>query len=217
MEQKGGKKEKKTRVPALLQMVLDADVYLTKVFVKNMEVLLPIKQMKTYYKALEISCHGVLWITCILMFIWILDNKNLYQMQINLLIGLFLDIAIIAILKALTRRRRPAVNDDPFAMGPDKYSFPSGHASRASLICWFFMDVSPISPLYVLILLTWCAAISVSRLLMKRHYILDVCLGLLIGVFEAVIVKQIYLESATCVRLVSWITDEKIPGAEYDV
>lgn len=217
MGQKDRKKEKKREVPLLLRRILDADVYLTDTFVKKLEVYLPTKKMKTHYKALEISCHGIFWFASIFAFMWLLGNRNLYQMQVNLLIGLMLDVVIIAILKAATRRRRPAVNDDIFAVGPDKYSFPSGHSSRAGFLFWFFTDIWPVSALCIPFLLTWCIAISISRLLMRRHYILDVCMGTAIGLIEAMIVKLIYLEPDTCIHLVSWISDEKIPGAEYDV
>lgn len=32
-----------------------------------------------------------------------------------------MDIVIVAIIKAATRRRRPTINDDIFSMGPDKF------------------------------------------------------------------------------------------------
>lgn len=39
----------------------------------------------------------------------------------SLCTGLVLDIVFVAVLKALTRRRRPSVNDDMFTLGPDKF------------------------------------------------------------------------------------------------
>lgn len=209
--------EEKRDLPIVLKKLLATDVQLTNMFVKYVERRYSITKLKSYSKMLEISCHGVPWIAGVLAFIWILGDRHLYQMQINLLIGLILDIVFIAIIKALTRRRRPALNDDPFAIGPDKYAFPSGHASRSSFVCYFFANLWPVSCLCIPFLFAWCIAVSISRILMRRHHILDVCAGILIGLFEAAVIQYIYLEAQTCINLVFWLTDEKLHGAEYDV
>lgn len=207
----------KRDVPSPLRKFLAVDAYLTNVFVNWVHQFLFLKQLKTYYRSLEVSCHGVAWLAVTLMFIWVLSNKNLYQMQVNLLIGLTLDIIVIAVLKAITRRRRPAINDDPLSIGPDKYSFPSGHASRAAFIVYFFLYLWPITLIWVPPLLAWSFSVCISRLLMRRHHILDVLVGVVLGIFEGVLVGYMYLEQETCISLISWITDEKMAGAEYDV
>ncbi|XP_043586029.1 phospholipid phosphatase 6 isoform X2 [Bombus pyrosoma] len=201
----------------MLNKILDRDVQLTRGVVKCVESLPLMRMLRKHYKMLEISCHAVPWITSILAFIWILNNKNLYQMQVNLLMALILDIIITAILKAYTRRRRPAVNDDPFSLGPDKYSFPSGHASRSVLIFYFFKYLWPVSDICLLSISIWIFAVILSRLLMRRHYILDVSAGIFLGYIEGMLVSILYLESETCSNLIYWITDEKLDGAEYDI
>ena len=52
-----------------------------------------------------------------------------FPLFLNLLLGLILDIAVVAVIKAFTRRRRPAMNvDDQFATfqavdkGPSRYT-----------------------------------------------------------------------------------------------
>ncbi|XP_033364409.1 phospholipid phosphatase 6 isoform X2 [Bombus vosnesenskii] len=201
----------------MLNKILDRDVQLTRSVVKCVENLPLMGKLRMHYKMLEISCHAVPWITSILAFIWILNNKNLYQMQVNLLMALILDIIIIAILKAYIRRRRPAVNDDPFSLGPDKYSFPSGHASRSVLIFYFFKYLWPVSDICLLSISIWIFAVILSRLLMRRHYILDISAGIFLGYIEGMLVSILYLESETCSNLIYWITDEKLDGAEYDI
>ena len=49
-------------------------------------------------------------------------------------------------LIALFRRRRPAYNVDdmPLTTGVDKFSFPSGHATRAVLLTVFFTVLYPL-------------------------------------------------------------------------
>ncbi|XP_071640623.1 uncharacterized protein [Temnothorax longispinosus] len=200
----------KRQVPAVLREALAVDVYLTDEFVKLVEKILPLRQLKVHYKVLEISCHGIPWLATSLVLIWVLNSKSLYQMQINLLLGLLLDIILVTVLKAATRRRRPTVNDDPFAIGPDKYAFPSGHASRAAFVVYFFFYLWPVPWLYTPPLLAWLFSVCVSRLMMRRHHILDVVAGVLLGSFEGLIIGYIYLEQATCVNLISWITDENM-------
>ncbi|XP_026828024.1 ATP-dependent RNA helicase DRS1 [Ooceraea biroi] len=162
----------------------------------------------------KISCHGVLWLATSLILIWVFNTRSLYQMQVNLLIGLLLDIVLVAVVKSITRRRRPATNDDPFTLGPDKYSFPSGHASRAAFVAYFFFHLWPISLIYAPPLLAWSFSVCMSRLLMRRHHIIDVVVGIILGILEGLIIGFIYLEENMCVSLISWITDEKVHASE---
>ncbi|KAG5306612.1 PLPP6 phosphatase, partial [Acromyrmex insinuator] len=207
-------KSDKREIPTTLRKALAVDAYLTNEFVKLVEKILPLRQLKVHNKLLEISCHGIPWLAVSLISIWIFNAKSLYQMQMNLLIGLLLDIIMVAVLKAITRRRRPTTNDDPFSLGPDKYSFPSGHSSRSAFVVYFFFNLWPISLIYSPPLLAWSFSVCMSRLLMRRHYILDVFGGVLLGIFEGLLIGYIYLEQETCIYLISWITDDKIPGSE---
>lgn len=72
---------------------------------------------------LQYSCHGVVWLSGWLAFCWMVDMPSMYQMQMNMFLGLILDIVFVAVIKAATRRRRPTVNDDLFSIGPDKFRF----------------------------------------------------------------------------------------------
>ncbi|XP_043286234.1 phospholipid phosphatase 6 [Venturia canescens] len=212
-----GKVDEKRNVPSILRRCLAVDAYLTNVFVKNIERFLPLRQLKVHYQVLEYSCHGIIWLAGLLAFIWILNKRDLYQMQVNLMLALVLDILVIAVLKATTRRRRPRENTDPLCMGPDKYSFPSGHASRSAMIVYFFFNLWPVSVVFIPPLLAWTTSICLSRLLMRRHHLLDVAAGVIVGILEGMFIGLIYLEPATCANLISWLSDEKLPGAEYDV
>lgn len=204
----------KRQIPILLRKILAVDAYLTDEFVKLAEKFLPLKQLKVHYKLLEISCHGIPWLATSLVLIWVLNSTSLYQMQVNFLIGLLLDIILVGVIKAITRRRRPTFNDDTFSIGPDKYSFPSGHASRATFIIYFFFYLWSISLICAPPLLAWSFSVCMSRLLLRRHHILDVLVGVLLGIFEGLIIGYIYLEQETCINLISWITDVKIHGSE---
>ncbi|CAN6273783.1 unnamed protein product [Urochloa humidicola] len=68
------------------------------------------------------------------------------------------------------------------AVAADHWSFPSGHSSRAFLVA-AFLAAGGFRPREALFL--WAATTSASRVLLGRHYVLDVIAGALLGVFEA--------------------------------
>lgn len=129
-------------------------------------------------------------------------------------LGLLLDIILVAVLKAVARRRRPTTNDN---LSSKKDSFPSGNAARVAFITYFLLNLWPIPLICVPPLLAWSFSVCMSKLLMREHHIVDVLAGIALGIFEGMLIGYIYLERETCTSLVWWITDEKISGAEYDV
>jgi membrane-associated phospholipid phosphatase len=141
-----------------------------------------------------------------------IDNKDLYQTQINMFVALSFDILCVAVVKAIVRRRRPSV--DPYAVGPDVYSFPSGHASRATMILCFFTLLSPVYFIFWPALFTWTVSICISRLLLYRHHILDVLAGVVLGLFEAFFLAIIWLNQESCESVMNWMTDESNTGPE---
>jgi len=109
------------------------------------------------------------------------------------------DLAIIAILKTIFKRARPSHHKADFRfVGPDKHSFPSGHATR----CWsilgtlsFLAGHSPgttnaVSSFVVSTaklqsgwLLGWGLTMCLGRVALGRHYVTDVMAGSLLGRF----------------------------------
>lgn len=62
-----------------------------------------IRSFKTHCKFLEWSCHGVVWLAGLIAFTYMFDNKDLYQMQVNLFAALIFDIFVVAIIKGELR------------------------------------------------------------------------------------------------------------------
>lgn len=108
-------------------------------------------------------------------------------------IGLIIDIVFIGLTKAMFRRTRPRYNrQHEMAMGTntgaDKYSFPSGHSSRAifvSCLLTLFLATMNRSIYFKLIggfILNLISYITcISRLLLVRHYLSDVIVGIIYG------------------------------------
>ena len=109
--------------------------------------------------------------------------------------GLIADIVIIGSLKLLVRRPRPRQNlTKEMALGtnsgPDKYSFPSGHSSRAILCSNLLTQLIISQELFsnrmtqigcVLFLNMFAYVTCLSRLLLNRHFFMDVVAGILTG------------------------------------
>lgn len=122
-----------------------------------------VRSLKNHCTFLEWSCHGIVLLVAVIGFTYMIENPSLYEVEVNLFMALIVDILIVAVTKAATRRRRPSVNDDPFYIGPDVYSFPSGHASRSSLLLGFFTVLYPLSWFCWPPLFAWWFAICISR------------------------------------------------------
>jgi membrane-associated phospholipid phosphatase len=126
---------------------------------------------------------------------------------------------VVAIIKAFVRRRRPVGNrnDQWVSIGPDAYSFPSGHVSRAIFITFYFSKLYPLDNLIVLFLSIWAIAVSSSRILLRRHYLLDVIAGVILGYLVCVGLSMIWLDQSTAEYIVSYVSDDKLDGGEYHV
>ncbi|XP_050229684.1 probable lipid phosphate phosphatase beta [Mercurialis annua] len=128
-----------------------------------------------------------------------------------LLFGLLLDLALVGLIKVTFRRSRPPYNPKMSpAVSADNYSFPSGHASRvffiASLVSlskpqiltallelnktrgWLDgYDENKVLEIAVFVVCVWALITAVSRVLLGRHFLLDVLFGACLGVFEGII------------------------------
>lgn len=187
------------------------DEQLTKLLVSRFLKYPSFKTLKTHCKSLEISCNGIVWLSVWLTFIYLFSKKNICEMQINMLIGLIMDIIIIAIIKSICRRRRPTVPVDMLVLGPDKFSFPSGHASRASFVTLFFTCISPVSKIWWMPLICWCLSVCLSRILIQRHYILDVLAGFAIGFVESYLLNFIWIGESAAENLINFVMNDDLP------
>merc|ERR1711953_1464227 len=197
----------KREIPSILKNILDADVKLSKEFVEFVNQRYPSQALRGHLKSLEISCHGIPWL--------FLSIAGLYTSGsaffLNLLLALILDIVVVAILKAFTRRRRPAYNvDDQFATVKTvyKFSFPSGHATRAVMIVTVLCVVQPVHVVLRLPVLVWSVSVSVSRVLLGRHHVLDVLAGAVIGVVQALVVGALWRTEEQAKYIMSLTSDE---------
>lgn len=120
----------------------------------------------------------------------------MYPFLANLLIGSLLDLIIIGSIKHIAQRARPVYNKNmSLVFVVDHWSFPSGHSSRVCLIAGL-LCLSDVKIDYLVCnfesfkfgVCVWAGITSVSRVLLGRHYVFDVIVGVCLGVFEEVVV-----------------------------
>ncbi|XP_007525793.2 polyisoprenoid diphosphate/phosphate phosphohydrolase PLPP6 [Erinaceus europaeus] len=146
-------------------------------------------------KLLEVSGHGIPWLLGALYGLARSDSWAGREVLMNLLFALLLDLLLVALIKGLVRRRRPAHNqmDMFFAVSVDRYSFPSGHATRAALASRFILKHLVLAiPLRVLVVL-WALVLGLSRVMLGRHNVTDVAFGFLLGYMQYSIVDYCWL------------------------
>ncbi|KAK1165045.1 phospholipid phosphatase 6 [Acipenser oxyrinchus oxyrinchus] len=154
-------------------------------------------------KIIEISGHGIPWIAVTLYCMWKSDSAAGQEIMLNLLLALLLDVVLVGIVKALVRRRRPSHNRmDMFAsFSVDRYSFPSGHATRAAMGARFLLTHLVLAaPVRVLVLL-WAVLVGLSRVMLGRHNVTDVAFGFLMGYFQYSLVEALWVSTAGLQKL----------------
>lgn len=135
---------------------------------------------------LEFSGSGYVWLPYAVIMIALHYSSIREAMRYILLFtGLMFDIALVGTAKGLTRRPRPIVNhNDVLSIGPDKFSFPSGHTSRAVFLLFYFIQTSFFASIPSPVIIVWLSLVVASRVLLGRHYISDVLAGIVFGIVE---------------------------------
>ncbi|PIE80365.1 MAG: hypothetical protein CSA11_08585 [Chloroflexi bacterium] len=120
-----------------------------------------------------------LWLIIILLLLW--QWRELGFALCWTVLGAAL---IVAVSKGIFKRKRPS--DPRMAISTDKYSFPSGHAARVSAVA---VTLTFFLPGWWLLWLVWGTAVSTARVILARHYLLDIIAGWIVGVTFALILN----------------------------
>ncbi|KAJ6846302.1 uncharacterized protein M6B38_279665 [Iris pallida] len=166
---------------------------------------------RSLLKALEISGDGRFWFPIPIALLYFY-YQPFSPLLLPLLLGSLLDLLLVGLIKTLVRRPRPVYNKGmTLVVSVDHWSFPSGHSSRVSFLAAFlylhsssplFLEASKrvlvrcgggggggeAGDLLVHAVTLWAAATSASRVLLGRHFLLDVLAGACLGVVEALLV-----------------------------
>ncbi|MDP2964725.1 MAG: phosphatase PAP2 family protein [Pelolinea sp.] len=125
-----------------------------------------------------------------LFIIW-LAAKGFWHATAALLAGsIVFQACFVLAIKFLIRRRRPEGEWGEIYRKTDPHSFPSGHAVRACMLAVMVWGLH----LYPLcwILTIWAPLVSLARVALGVHYLVDVAAGWLLGILIAVTMLQLY-------------------------
>jgi membrane-associated phospholipid phosphatase len=116
-----------------------------------------------------------------LLVIWIWGDSSWHLRATLLIIGIVVLAFIVMGIKLIVKRRRPAGNWGAIYRNTDPHSFPSGHAARAMMLAVIACGVGPVW--FAIVVLIWSPLVSLARVAMGVHYLMDILVGMVIGFF----------------------------------
>jgi undecaprenyl-diphosphatase len=124
-----------------------------------------------------------------LALIWFLGPGFWKWRAIILGIAITITAVLVLIIKFTVRRQRPHGEWGAIYRNSDPHSFPSGHATRAFMLATMAIGLGP--GWFGIASAIWAPLVSLARVAMGVHYISDVTVGMLLGIFVGVILQLI--------------------------
>lgn len=116
----------------------------------------------------------------------LLGNATVFQ---QLLIGIVLLYALVAVIRLVFFRRRPdRQRYTGFFTKIDAGSFPSMHSARATVLALVLSQAFK-NPLVCALLALSVLAVVATRVMLKRHYVSDVVGGIIVGLAVGIITE----------------------------
>jgi undecaprenyl-diphosphatase len=154
-------------------------------------LLIPV-EYKFLRKAAAFFAHsGDSWFWVAGLFIVWLATTGFWHSISALLAGaIVFQACFVLAIKFLIRRQRPEGNWGDIYRKTDPNSFPSGHAVRVCMLAVMAWGLS----LYPLcwILTLWAPLVSLARVALGVHYLVDVVAGWIMGVLIAIVMLQLF-------------------------
>jgi len=141
--------------------------------------------LRTVALAIAHSGDSYIW-AAILVAAWLLGDHTWRVRAVLTFGGLALAEVVVILVKVTVRRKRPPGDAGAIYRRTDPYSFPSGHAARAMLLCILSGVLGPAWAFWTI--LAWSPIMVASRVAIAIHYVLDVAGGLVLGVVLAAVV-----------------------------
>jgi undecaprenyl-diphosphatase len=123
----------------------------------------------------------------VLALIWLLGDQWLRTLSLVLIAGSILAVLFIYVIKFSVRRSRPPGEWGAFYRRADPYSFPSGHAAKTMTIALIVLTQGSYGVGAPLLL--WSLAVGFARVALGVHYLSDVTVGYLVGIFVGIAVS----------------------------
>jgi undecaprenyl-diphosphatase len=124
-----------------------------------------------------------------LFVIWVTTKGVLHSYAAFFAASIIFQAGFVLAIKFLIRRRRPEGEWGEIYRKTDPHSFPSGHAVRACMLAVLAGGLH-LNPLF-LILVIWAPLVSLARVSLGVHYLVDVIVGWLLGLILALMMLQL--------------------------
>jgi len=129
---------------------------------------------------------------------WLLGSADWKARAVVVFAGLVIAEVVVIVIKMSIRRPRPPGTAGRIYRRADPYSFPSGHAARAAMLCIVAFAMGPAAA--ALAVTAWSPFMIMSRIAIGIHYVFDVIAGIALGILLSVGLL------ALVPPLTSWIT-----------
>lgn len=116
--------------------------------------------------------------------VWWLGNDEWKAKDLIFAIAIIIAAIFVFSIKFSVRRQRPAGDWGQIYRNTDPHSFPSGHATRATLLATLAIGMGP--TWLAIILGIWAPLVILARVAMGVHYLSDVLAGSLLGILLGV-------------------------------
>ncbi|MFH1491303.1 MAG: phosphatase PAP2 family protein, partial [Pseudomonadota bacterium] len=117
---------------------------------------------------------GAVWVPLYALFL-VISRGQTFRLVSILVLAEVTGLFFIIILRYRTKRERPAKSVKVFSLTPwNRYSFPSHHALRASILT---VVIGTGFPRLLTFLLPVAAVVDFSRIYLSKHYLSDVVVG----------------------------------------
>lgn len=143
------------------------------------------------HKIMAVAAHsGDSWFWLIgLVLVWFIGDTLWHNNAASLSIGMVLLAVVVLPIKFLLRRPRPEGEWGQIYRLTDPHSFPSGHAARAACLAVLAWGLGPLW--FAIVLTLWVPLVCLARVTLGVHYLLDVFVGVLIGIPAGLLILQI--------------------------
>ncbi|MBF0120636.1 MAG: phosphatase PAP2 family protein [Desulfobacterales bacterium] len=167
-------------IEVLINQIIALDNNIDKYFIDfQLPWLLKIMKILTH-----IGSALLCWILYASFFIFFNDSLGIFL--ITIISGEIMLLCSVIILRNITKRKRPVseINYKNAILKWNNYSFPSLHSARMFMLT--FLIAKNYHKL-MLVILSIAIIISFSRIYIRKHYMSDVLIGSVIGIFSGAI------------------------------
>tara|TARA_Y100001970_G_C14171903_1_gene824644 strand:+ start:1042 stop:1557 length:516 start_codon:yes stop_codon:yes gene_type:complete len=149
-----------------------------------------IKFISFFLKLITHTSSGKIYPAYTLIIPFIIPNG--FSMVKLGIIAFSIQVPAYMLIKNIIKRNRPEKCDgfNQLIKPPDKYSFPSGHCSSATLLTLIISQYVPSITIYSIV---WLILIFISRIALGLHYLSDAIFGVFLGIMSFYIAHKLII------------------------